>query len=81
MSISLNDMRKRDQRNVRKVLALLEEKGGFSIFEATDNVDIAETMDKIVDRKLVDLVEPSAYPWTKISLTDAGRKLLGRGVC
>lgn len=78
MTISLDEMRKRDQRSVRKVLALLADKGGFSIFEATDNVVIAETMDTIFDRKLVNLEEPSAYPWTNVSLTEAGRQLLGR---
>lgn len=75
-SSGLDDMPRKDQRDVAKVLAVLEKCGRFSVFEATDNQTIASTMTHISRRGLIETDISCGYPWTKVKLTDAGRELL-----
>ena len=90
MSSGLDDMKRKDQRDVVKVLRVLAECGRYSIFEATANQTIARMMDQL-HHKGYTLVKPDGsrkdygllikrtggeYPWTNIALTKGGRALL-----
>lgn len=89
-SSGLDDMKRKDQRDVVKVLRVLAAAGRYSVFEATANQTIARMMDKICHKGCT-LVGPDGtkrtygkllktlggnYPWTYVELTDGGRKLL-----
>ncbi|MFZ2306822.1 MAG: hypothetical protein WAW73_20300 [Rhodoferax sp.] len=89
-SSGLDDMKRKDQRDVVKVLRVLAEAGRYSVFEATANQTIASMMDKICHKgctlvgadgvkreygKLINVTE-KAYPWTDIELTEGGKRLL-----
>lgn len=75
-SSGLDDMPRKDQRDIGKVLRVLDKCGRFSVFEATDNQTIATTMTKLCHSDLIETDNSCGYPWTKVKLTDAGRKLL-----
>lgn len=75
-SSGLDDMPRKDQRDISKVLRVLDQCGRFSVFEATDNQTIATTMTKLCHSNLIETDNSCGYPWTTIKLTDAGRKLL-----
>jgi hypothetical protein len=73
----LDEMKRKDQGDVAKVLAVLKAHGRFSVFEATHNQTIAKTMDHICSKGLVVVdKERSAYPWTYVTLADAGESML-----
>lgn len=89
-SSGLDDMKRKDQRDVVKVLRILAQCGRFSVFEATANQTIANMMDKILHKGCT-LVQPDgskrayglliksiggAFPWTEIELTEGGKQLL-----
>lgn len=86
----LDDMKRKDQRDVVKVLRILAECGRYSVFEATANQTIAAMMDRICNKactmvgpdgkkcaygRLINLVGGN-YPWMHIELTDGGKRLL-----
>lgn len=86
----LDDMKRKDQRDVVKVLRVLADCGRYSVFEATANQTIATMMDRIVS-KACTLIGPDgtkrdyglllkrvggAYPWTEIEVTEGGKRLL-----
>ena len=89
-SSGLDDMKRKDQKDVVKVLRILAECGRYSVFEATANQTIASMMDRICHKGCT-LVAPDGtkreygklvrilggnYPWTHIELTDGGKRLL-----
>ena len=75
-SSGLDDMPRKDQRDLAKVLRVLEQCGRFSVFEATDNQTIATTMTKLCRSYLIETDNSCGYPWTMVKLTDAGRQYL-----
>jgi hypothetical protein len=75
-SSGLDDMPRKDQRDIAKVLRVLEQCGRFSVFEATDNQTIATTMTKLFHSGLIETDNSCGYPWTKVTLTDSGRRYL-----
>lgn len=89
-SSGLDDMKRKDQRDVVKVLRVLAECGRFSVFEATSSQTIAAMMDRICHKgctmvapdgtkrsygKLINVLGGN-FPWTRIELTDGGKRLL-----
>lgn len=89
-SSGLDDLKRKDQRDVVKVLRILAQCGRYSAFEATANMDIARMMDKICNKgctiagpdgtkryygRLINVLG-SEYPWTEIELTEGGNRLL-----
>lgn len=76
----LDEMKRKDQGDIAKVLAMLKLHGRFSVFEATHNQTIAMVMDRICSEGLVNIDKVrSAFPWTYVTLTDAGENLLKGG--
>ncbi|OYQ41081.1 hypothetical protein CHU94_08195 [Rhodoferax sp. TH121] len=89
-SSGLDDMKRKDQRDVVKVLRILAQCGRFSVFEATANQTIATMMDKILHKGctlvaadgtkrnygLLLKTTGGAFPWTEIELTAGGKQLL-----
>lgn len=74
-SVGLDELPLRKQRNPRDVARILAKAGEFSNFEATANQTIAKTMDWLSESGWF-VFEPQGYPWTKVTLTDAGREAL-----
>lgn len=75
-SSGLDDMPRKDQRDIEKVLRVLDQCGRFSVFEATANQTIATTMSRLCRSNLIEADNSCGYPWTKVKLTEAGRALL-----
>lgn len=87
-SAGLDGMKRKDQSDAAKVLQVLEKTGRFSVFEATANPTIARTMTRLCTKgavvirdghrteygKLIETDNTCGYPWTKVKLTDAGRR-------
>lgn len=72
----LDDLTQREQKNVAAVLRRLHEIGRFSVFEATANKFIAETMDHCKARGYFTIDNDScSFPWSKVTLTEAGKKV------
>jgi hypothetical protein len=69
-------MPRKDQRDIAKVLQVLERRGRFSVFEATDNQTIAATMTRLSHSDLIETDNSCGYPWTTVKLTDAGKRYL-----
>lgn len=77
-SAGLDGMKKKDQKDVAKVLAVLKECKRFSCFEATENMTIAKTVTLAYDRKLIKSVGGS-FPWTDIEITPEGEQVIAGG--
>ena len=89
-SSGLDDMKRKDQRDVVKVLRILSQCGRFSVFEATENQTIARMMDNILHKGctiigtdgikktygILAISNGGDFPWTNIELTSGGRQLL-----
>ena len=76
-SAGIDDLPRRKQRNPHDVARVLARAGRFSVFEATANDTIAKTMDWLSDSGwFVFDHESQGFPWTKVTLTDMGRKVL-----
>lgn len=73
---ALPNMTRRQQRDARHVGRALAQAGRFSTFEASANGDIARTMTRLA-RSGWFTMEDAGYPWTKVTLTAAGRAALG----
>lgn len=70
-------MKRKDQRDRLKVLAVLKESPRFSVWDASDNKTIANTMTALKDDGLIDYPEPQpGFPWSEARVTEAGLKLL-----
>jgi hypothetical protein len=74
-SEGLDDLKRRQQRDVDFVLRFLEKRNRFSVFEATANDDIAETMTQIEHQKLIRRTG-GAYPWIEYKLTRKAKSRL-----
>lgn len=90
-STDLDDMKRKDQADPVKVLRVLQRTGRYSVFEATANMTIARMMTRLHHKgmtrvlpdgtrreygKLIRTVGDSGYPWTKVELTEGGKRLL-----
>jgi hypothetical protein len=89
-SSGLDDMKRKDQKDVVKVLRMLDQCKRYSVFETTANMDIARMITRL-HHKGCTRVQPDgsrkeyglllktiggAFPWTEIELTDGGKRLL-----
>jgi len=77
-STGIDEMRRQDQRDPAKVLAVLKENPRFSAFEASANQGIARTMTLLFERGLVKDVG-GEYPWTIVEILPAGEEVLAGG--
>ena len=89
-SIGLDELTRKQQRDTASVLRVLAAEKGFTVFAATENQDIAETMDRLLtnnystaapDGKKKDYgpllkITGRVYPWTYVELTEGGVRLL-----
>lgn len=70
------NMTRKEQRDCRRVLAeVMKANGMFSIFDATENQDIAGSMDAIQKSGWVKSID-HGYPWLQWELTEEGRHQL-----
>jgi hypothetical protein len=60
-SAGLDEMKRADQRDPLKVLAVLAQKGKFSCFEASENATIARTMTNLMHGPLIESYTPDDY--------------------
>lgn len=77
-STGIDEMRRADQRDPAKVLAVLKTNPRFSTFEASANPGIARTMTLLFERGLVKDVGGN-FPWTDVEILPAGEKVLAGG--
>lgn len=75
-SVGLDELTRRKQRSAIAVARVLAEAGKFSVFEVTANEDIARTVTKLGGKLGWFTYEPQGFPWTKVTLTDDGRRAL-----
>ena len=74
---ALGDMKRKDQHDRLKVLAVLKASPRFSVWDASDNKIIANTMTDLMTDGLIDYPDPQpGYPWSEARVTEAGMKLL-----
>lgn len=76
-SVGLDEMTRKDQRQPAKVLRVLHQAGRFSVFEATANQTIANTMTYLNKHGYIEIDNSPGYPWSKVKLTAAGFALAG----
>lgn len=77
-SSGIDDMKRKDQRDLDKVLDVLERqpRKRFSVFEVTDNMVIARTMQRVVDDGYIKTDISCGYPWTAYTVTEKGKARL-----
>ena len=89
-SSGLDDLTRKQQRDHASVLRVLAEEKGFTVFAATENQDIAETMDRLLTNSYSTVapdgtkkdygpllnISGGLYPWTEVELTAGGQRLL-----
>lgn len=89
-SAGLDDLKAWERTDPVAVLRVLQRAGRFSVFEATANDAIARTMTRLCHKgcsivrngvrtdygRLIETDNTCGYPWTKVTLTDAGLRLL-----
>lgn len=80
-SSGLDDLTRREQGDVNKVLKVLKATGRYSVFEAMANETIARMMSRLHHkgyRGYGKLIEKTGgeYPWTTVRLTEGGERLL-----
>lgn len=76
----LDELTRKQQKDVATVLRTLKETKRFSVFEATANQVIAKTVTLVFERGLVENTKQGAFPWTYVVLTEAGERFLEDGV-
>ena len=76
----LDELTRKQQKDVATVLRTLKETKRFSVFEATANQVIAKTVTLIFERGLVENTKQGAFPWTYVALTGVGERFLEDGV-
>ena len=74
-SSGLDEMKRKDQRDEVAVMRKLLTMKRFSIFEVTANDTIANMMDDIVRRGLIETTG-GQFPWTTFKITEAGQRLV-----
>lgn len=77
-SAGLDDMPRRKQRSTYHVLDFLSRIEQYSIFEATENEIIAETMDRLIRMGLIECDNSCGYPWIAVKVTAKGSEYLKR---
>jgi hypothetical protein len=74
-SAGLDDLSRKDQADSAAVLRVLKRTGKFSVFEASENQTIADTMTRIMRSGWVETLG-GEYPWTAVRVTQAGDAFL-----
>lgn len=76
----IDEMKRADQRDLVRVLRVLDAqpRKRFSVFEASDNMNIARTMTRIVREGYITTDNSCGYPWTAYKLTDKGRAAIAQ---
>jgi hypothetical protein len=72
----LDDLKRKEQRDIKVVARVLAREGRFSVFEATANPVIAGTMVRIEQSGWFEFDNSCGYPWMKVTLTEAGKAAL-----
>jgi hypothetical protein len=72
----LDAMKRKDQRDPKKVLKVLYECKRFSVFEATANPTIAKMMTELVQGGYIEVDNSPGYPWSNVKLTPKGQERL-----
>lgn len=78
-SVGLDDLTRKEQGDIVKVMRVLERVKCFSVFEATENDTIARTMTKIMHGGYMKNVG-GGFPWTKVELTEKGRAAIDKAM-
>lgn len=71
-SIGLDELTQKQARNPKLVLRILAEKKRFSVFDATANLDIANTMTFLGEHEFFKTAG-GHFPWLNIELTEKGK--------
>jgi hypothetical protein len=72
----LDDLTRKQQASTEAVLRVLKRTGRFSVFEATENQTIANTMTRLCHSALIETDHSCGYPWTNVKLTASGEALI-----
>lgn len=75
LSVGIDELPRKQQRDPVAVARVIAKAGWFSVFEATANPTIAATMDLLTQSGWFTF-EDAGYPWTKVTLTEAGKKVI-----
>lgn len=76
-TVGLDDLTEEQQKDHRKVLEILDKAGMFSVFEATDNEVIANTMTELEKTEMIKTTrEGTSFPWLKVELTEKAKAFL-----
>lgn len=76
-SVGIDELPRKVQRDAVAVARVIAKHGRFSVFEATANQTIARTVDRIWQAGWFEETDPpAAYPWTRVRLTEAGKRAL-----
>ncbi len=73
---ALDDVPRKNHSDPIEVGRVLARVGRFSVFEATENQRLAGTIEHLGSNGWFDY-EPEGYPWTRATVTNAGRQALG----
>lgn len=71
-SVGIDELKIKEQRDISAVLRVLHNKKRFSVFEATANQVIANTMMEIMQKGYAKIAWGN-YPWTEVEITERGR--------
>jgi len=72
---TLESIPARKRGNDRTVLAVLKEVGRFSVFDATGDIRLSRTLDRLGRNGMIRMTsEP--FPWIRAEITEAGEALL-----
>lgn len=77
-STGIDEMKRADQKDPAKVLAVLKQNPRYSTFEVTANQGIARTITLLHERGCIKTVG-GAYPWTVVEILPAGDEVLAGG--
>ena len=71
---AIGEMKRKDQGDPEKVLAVLEKSSRVSCFDLSENQTIARTVTRLKRDGLIEYPQPQpGYPWNNIVLTEAGK--------
>lgn len=73
---AIGDMKRKDQADRMKVLAVLAKSPRFSVFDATDNQTIARSLEWLRRGGLITIDNSRGFPWSDAVLTESGRAML-----
>lgn len=73
-SSAISEMKRKDQGDPAKVLAVIEKSPRVSCFDLSENQTIARTVTRLKHDGLIEYPDPQPeYPWNNIVLTEAGK--------